>query len=236
MMILRRIVDALMAAALLLLMSKQITEDLGHEYIGFAMTALLAVHLYLNRQWFRTLFKGRYSPVRTLSVTINIALLCAFVLSGIGGLLISETLMDIVPESLTELGRSMHVAASYWGIVLMGLHIGMHWSMIAGRVKNVWAKIFAVIFCGWGMYEFLYYGMTDYLILRSHFVFLDYDKNPALLLLENTAILGMWVLVGHQAGQLAAKPKYWKIRLCIVAGMCIVCGVLVLALGRGETF
>ena len=72
-------------------------------------------------------------------------------------MLISETLMDIVPESLTELGRSMHVAASYWGIVLMGLHIGMHWSMIAGRVKNVWAKIFAVIFCGWGMYEFLYY-------------------------------------------------------------------------------
>ena len=74
MMILRRIVDALMAAALLLLMSKQITEDLGHEYIGFAMCVLLIIHLYLNRQWFRTLFKGRYSAVRALSVTIN----CAF--------------------------------------------------------------------------------------------------------------------------------------------------------------
>ena len=232
----RRIVDFLMSVSLLLLMSKQITEDLGHEYIGFAMCVLLIIHLYLNRQWFRTLFKGRYSAVRALSVTINLALITAFILSGIGGMLIAETLMDIVPESLTELGRSMHVAASYWGIVLMGMHIGMHWSMIAGRVKAVWAKIFAVIFCGWGMYEFLYYGMTDYLILRSHFVFLDYDKNPALLLLENTAMLGMWVLVGHQAGQLAARPRDWKKPVSIFAGMCLVCGVLVLILGMGETF
>ena len=236
MMILRRAVDLLMTIALLLLMSKQITEDIGHEYIGFAMGILVCVHIYLNRQWFRTLFKGRYSAVRVLSVTINIAVLSAFLLSGIGGMLISETFMEIVPESLTELGRSMHVAASYWGIVLMGLHIGMHWGMIAGKVKAMWAKIFAVIFCGWGMYEFLYYGMIDYLLLRSHFVFLDYDKNPALLLLENTAMLGMWVLVGHQAGRLAARPRDWKKRVSVFAGMCAVCGVLVMILGMGETF
>ncbi len=236
MMFIRRIIDILMAIALLLLMSKQITEDLGHEYIGFAMGVLLTIHLYLNRQWFKTFFKGRYTPVRILSVTINIAVLAAFVLSGIGGMLISETFTLIVPESLTELGRSMHVAASYWGIVLMGLHIGMHWAMIAGRVKNMWAEILAVIFCGWGMYEFLYYGITDYLILKSHFVFLDYDKNYALLLLENTAILGMWVLVGHQAGKLAAKPKDWKKPASVFAGMCCVCWVLVSILGMGETF
>lgn len=236
MMILRRVVDALMTIALLLLMSKQITEDIGHEYIGFAMGMLVCVHVYLNRQWFRTLFKGRYTPVRALSVTINIALLCAFVLSGIGGMLISETLMSVVPESLTELGRVMHVAASYWGIVLMGLHIGMHWGMIAGRVKNVWMKILAVVFCGWGMYEFLYYGVSDYLLMRSHFVFLDYDKSYVLLLLENMAMLGMWVLVGNEAGQLAARPRDWKKPVSVFAGMCVVCGVLVMWLGMGETF
>ena len=212
-MILRRVVDGLMAAALLLLMSKQITEDIGHEYIGFFMGILLAAHLYLNRQWFKTLFKGRYSAVRALSVTINIALLIAFLLSGISGMLISESLMMFeFTEALTELGRSMHIAASYWGIALMGLHIGMHWGMIAGRIKSVWAKIFAVIFCGWGMYMFLYYGIIDYLTLRSHFVFLDYDKNPALLLIENAAMLGMWVLVGYQAANFAAKLKAGKSR------------------------
>ena len=236
MMILRRVIDLLMTIALLLLMSKQITEDIGHEYIGFAMGVLLMIHLYLNRQWFRTLFNGRYSAVRTLSVTVNIAVLSAFVLSAISGILIAESLTIPATESFTELGRSLHVAASYWGIVLMGIHIGMHWGMIAGRVQNIWAKIFAVIFCGWGMYEFLYYGIADYLILRSHFVFLDYDKNPALILLENTAMLGMWVLIGHQAGQLAARPKNWKKPVGIFAGMSCVCGVLVLLLGMGETF
>ena len=67
-------------------------------------------------------------------------------------------------------------------------------------------------------------------------MFLDYDKNPALLLLENTAMLGMWVLAGHQAGQLAARPRDWKKPVSIFAGMCLVCGVLVLILGMGETF
>ncbi len=236
MMILRRIVDALMTIALLLLMSKQITEDLGHEYIGFAMGVLVCVHLYLNRQWFRTIFKGKYSAVRAISVAVNIGVLSAFVLSGIGGMLISETFMPVVPESLTELGRVMHVTASYWGIVLMGIHIGMHWGMIAGRIKNVWAEILAVVFCGWGMYEFLYYGVSDYLLMRSHFVFLDYEKNYALLLLENAAMLGMWVLVGNEAGKLAGRPRDWKKPVGVFAGMCVVCVVLVMWLGMEETF
>ena len=103
-MILRRVVDGLMAIALILLMSKQITEDIGHEYIGFIMIILLAVHLYLNRQWFKTLFKGRYTAVRVLTVTTNIAVLATFLLSGISGMLISESLMNLeFTESLTEL-------------------------------------------------------------------------------------------------------------------------------------
>ena len=236
-MILRRVVDGLMAIALILLMSKQITEDIGHEYIGFIMIILLAVHLYLNRQWFKTLFKGRYTAVRVLTVTTNIAVLATFLLSGISGMLISESLMNLeFTESLTELGRSMHIAASYWGFVLMGLHAGTYWGMMAGRVKSIWAEIFAVTFCGWGMYMFLYYGIIDYLTLRSHFVFLDYEKNPALIILENTAMLGMWILIGHQAASLAAKPKGWKKPVSVLAGMCVVCEVLVLILGMGETF
>ena len=233
---LRRIIDILMTISLILLMSKQITEDLGHEYIGFAMVVLLAVHLYLNRQWFKTLFTGRYSAVRALSVTINLALLISFLLSGISGMLIAETFMFLDTDAFTELGRSMHVAASYWGIVLMGLHIGMHWGMIAGRIKAVWPKVLAVFFCGWGMYQFLYYGVMDYLILRSHFVFLDYDKNPALILLENTAMLGFCVLIGYQAGRLAARPRDWIKPLGIFAETCGVCALLVLWLGMGESF
>ena len=203
-MIFRRVVDAMMAVTLLLLMSKQVIDDAGHEYIGMFMGVLVMIHLYLNRQWFATIFKGRYSAVRALSVAINIALVSAFVLSGISGMLIAETFTFTSAESLTELGRTVHIASSYWGFMLMGLHIGMHWRMIAGRVKTVQLKVLGVLFSFWGMYRFVLSGMIDYLSLRSHFVFLDYEKNPVLVILENTAMLAFCILVGHEAAKIAA--------------------------------
>ena len=29
-----------------------------------------------------------------------------------------------------SVARSLHLAASYWGMVLMSVHIGLHWSMV----------------------------------------------------------------------------------------------------------
>ena len=67
-------------------------------------------------------------------------------------------------------------------------------------------------------------------------MFLDYDKNPALILLENTAMLGFCVLIGYQAGKLAARPRDWMKPASVIAGACVVCGVLVLWLGGPEEF
>lgn len=32
------------------------------------------------------------------------------------------------------LARVLHLAASYWGFVLMSIHIGIHWSMVTGMI------------------------------------------------------------------------------------------------------
>ncbi len=232
----RRIVDALMTVLLLLLMSLQVTEQTAHEYIGIAMGVITAVHIYQNRKWFTALFKGRYNAVRILTATINIAVTLAFILSAIGGMIISETLMNADLDAFTEMGRSTHVAASYWAFVLMGLHIGTHWSAIAGRVKSLRAKVLAVIFSGYGMYRFIMFRVLDYMLLRSYFVFLDYEKNSALVILENTAMLAFCILLGHQACRLAAKPAEWRKPLAVLAVTCAVCGVLFFTLGGPETF
>ena len=232
----RRIVDVLMTVLLLLLMSLQATEQTAHEYIGIAMGVLVAVHIYQNRKWFTTLFKGRYGAVRTLSTTINLALITAFILSAAGGMIISETLMNADLDAFTETGRSTHVASSYWAFVLMGLHIGMHWAGIAGKIKSFWAKILAVIFSGYGMYRFVIFRMLDYMLLRSYFVFLDYEKNSALVLLENTAMLAFCIMLGHQACRLAAKPAEWRKPFAVLCMACAVCGVLTFTLGGPETF
>ena len=35
------------------------------------------------------------------------------------------------------MARSMHMAASYWGFVLMSVHLGMHWGMIVGMFRRL---------------------------------------------------------------------------------------------------
>ena len=232
----RRIIDVLMTIALILLMSKQVTEDAGHEYIGFAMVIIVAVHQYLNRRWFTSITKGRYNAVRRLSITINIALILSFILCAVSGVIISETFMFADFEALTEWARTTHIVSSYWAFVLMGLHVGMHWGMIAGRVKAAWPKVIAVLFAGWGMYRFVVFRMIDYMTLKSNFVFLDYEKSPALVLVENLAMLAFCTLVGYQAGRLAARPKDFVKPAGVIAGACVVCAVLVYAFGGAETF
>lgn len=233
-MLLRRIVDVLMTIALLLLMSLQIMEQVSHEYIGMAMVILVAVHQYLNRKWFTTLFRGRYGAVRVLSVSVNIALILAFVLSAVSGMIISEALMSLPLEDFTEWGRTMHIFSSYWAFVLMGLHVGLHWGMIAAKIRGVWAKVLAVVFSGWGMYVFLVSGMIDYLTLRSYFVFLDYDKNPVLVLIENLAMLAFWTLAGYQVSRIVARPSDWRKPCVVLAGTFAVCVVMYMMFGGGE--
>ena len=232
----RRIVDILMTLALILLMSLQVTDYLAHEYIGMVMVTLVIAHQYLNRSWFKTLLRGRYGAMRVLSLAINIALIVAFIVSAISGMIISETFDFSGTESFTEWGRTAHVCSSYWAFVIMGLHIGMHWGMIAGRIKSSWPGIMAVLFAGWGMYSFICANIADYLTLRNVFVFLDYDKNPALVIAENVAMLSFCVLAGYQLCRFVARPKDWLKPSMNIAGMCAVCAALLVIFGRPETF
>ncbi len=236
-MLARRIVDVLMTVLLILLMSLQVAEQTAHEYTGIAMGILVAVHLYLNRKWFTTIFRGRYGAVRILSTAINLALITAFILSAAGGMIISETLLMFEElDTLTEWGRTVHISASYWAFVLMGLHVGMHWGMIAGKVKSVCAKVSAVIFSGYGLYRLVMFRVLDYMLLRSHFVFIDYERNYALVILENTAMLAFCILLGYQFSKIAARPRDWMKPAGVIASASAVCGVLLLWLGGPETF
>ena len=232
----RRIIDILMTIALILLMSLQVTDNELHEYIGIAMIILVIIHQYLNRHWFMTILKGRYGAVRILSLTINIALISAFIISALSGIVLSETFSFINNiEDLTEWGRVAHVCSSYWSFVLMGLHIGMHWGMIAGKIKSKWPGILAVIFSGYGMYRFVSANIVDYLFLNSLFVFLDYDKSSALVLIENIAMLSFVILLGYQLCRIAARPKEWLKPSANIIITCVICFILILIFGRPET-
>ena len=65
-MLLKRIVDLLMMILLLLLMAFQVTGETAHEWLGIGMFVLFLIHQWLNRPWYRALFRGRYGLARVL--------------------------------------------------------------------------------------------------------------------------------------------------------------------------
>lgn len=204
-MLFRRIIDVSMTVLLILLMSLQVAEHEYHEYIGMVMVFLVIVHIYLNRKWFSSLLKGKYPLMRVLSLTIDIALLIAFMLSGFSGMIIAETFTFMNIESLTAWGRSAHIASSYWSFVLMGLHVGLHWNMVAGRIKSSWPGVIALMLSAYGLYAFIQSDIITYMFLINQFVFIDYDKNIFLVFLDNIAMLIFWCAVSYYVSKLIRR-------------------------------
>lgn len=64
-------IDFLMTVLLLLLISYQITGQELHEWFGTGMLVLLLLHNILNIRWYGSLFKGKYTLLRTMQTLIN---------------------------------------------------------------------------------------------------------------------------------------------------------------------
>ena len=219
---LKRIVDILMTAALMLLMSMQITDTTWHEYIGVFMFIIVIFHVYLNRIWYKALFKGRYSLLRTFTVIINFALLIAFFMSVFSGLIMPESFPALNIESLTSFAREAHLSSSYLCFVLMAVHAGLYWGAVAVKIKSSWPVILAVIISGWGLYAFLNADIFSYITLRNQFAFIDYEKNFALVLLDNISMFVFWTLAGYQTTRILAG-KY--LRPCVIISCVLLIGI-----------
>ena len=97
--VLKRMVDLLMTLVLLFLMGYQFWGDEAHEWAGAGMFVLFILHHILNRNWYRALGKGRYSPMRIFQTIINWLLFLAML-----GLMISG-MKDLVEKHAPIINR-----------------------------------------------------------------------------------------------------------------------------------
>ena len=200
---LKRVVDLLMTVLLLLLMALQVTGETAHEWLEMGMFVLFLIHQWLNRGWYRALFRGRYGLVRSLWTAVNALLLAAFLVTVASGMMMSRhalAFLDI--RSGTYWARLAHLSGSWWSFILMSLHLGLHWGMIAGRLPGGWKgvglNVLAALAASCGLHLFLIRDISSYLFLTTQFAFLDYDKAAALVLAENLAMMSFWVLLAYQ--------------------------------------
>lgn len=208
-------VDLCMTILLPLLMAYSLIGETAHEWIGASMLILFVAHHILNYRWFHSLFKGRYNPVRILNTAVNLLLLIDILLQGISGIIMSRQVFVFLNiQQGASSARVIHLLGAYWGFVLMSAHIGLHWNAMVGHIKkpmkeSKWLRVLARTLCGgisaYGMYAFTHRQLGDYMLLKSQFVFFNFDEPIILFLLDYAAMMVLFATLGYYLSKLLAK-------------------------------
>ncbi len=201
-------VDMGMTVALLLLMAYELVGQAAHEWIGIGMFVLFIIHHILNGSWSGSLLKGKYHPVRIMQTGLVLLILCAMAGLMISGTILSRHALAFLPiKGGRSFARNLHMVSAYWGFILMAAHLGFHWNMMMGMAKKLfpkpsavrkWAgRILALVIAGYGVYAFIKRDIGDYMLLRSHFVFFDYEEPLVFFFLDYMAVMGLFIAAGH---------------------------------------
>ena len=178
-------IDFLMTVLLFLLMSYQITGQKLHEWFGTGMLVLFLLHNILN-------------------ISVLISMLCL----GFSGIVLSRHIFAGLPiQGPMATARTMHLAASYWGFVLMSIHLGFHWSMVLGLFRRlwsrkktpatfVWLRFIAIFIAGYGAYCFHKQNIVSYMFLKQEFVFFDFEQSAVSVFAGYITMMGLWVFIG----------------------------------------
>lgn len=217
----KMLIDLVMTVMLLCQMGYMLVGEALHEWVGTAMFLLFIVHHILNRKWYSGLLKGRYTPFRVMQVLVNFLLFLAMIGLMVSGILMSRVVFAFLPlEGGTALARILHMLASYWGFILMSVHLGMHWGMVMGMMRKFWdgngtgeppryrktvLRLLAAAISVYGIYAFVKNHIADYLFLRTQFVFFDFEQPLLLFFAEYIAMMGLWACIAYYITRLLQK-------------------------------
>lgn len=207
-----------MTFVLLFLMGYQFWGEQAHEWAGAGMFILFILHHVLNRQWYKALFHGRYTPVRVFQTIVNVLVFVSMLVLMYSGIVMSRYVFDVLPISGgMALARRLHILGSYWGFLLMSVHLGLHWNMFISMAKK-WLKVkqisklrSALLFAAglviflYGLSVFIRRDFLTYLFLKSEFVFLDHSGSILLFYPDHLALMGLCIFISHYLSSLLRK-------------------------------
>ena len=208
-------IDVLMTALLVVLMAYPVTGQAVHEWVGAGMFLLFLAHHILNRHWFKTLCKGKYNGQRVLQTAVDVLLLGDMLALMFSGIRLSRYVFTFLPGlGSAATARRLHMLASYWGLVLMGLHLGLHWGMVTALLHRKFdGKVGPLPWCAgiaaglYGIYALWKHQIWIYLTLRSEFLLLDFDEPAALYALDYFCIMALFTLLAYTITSLIRKHR-----------------------------
>jgi hypothetical protein len=170
------ILDSVMALVLMFMYKKSVLGLGFHEIAGVAVCLLFVVHILLNRKWVagatKALFtKGTAGKVRACYI-VDLLIALSFLGLLITGLGISKVAFKPI-AFLGNAGNPWHFFFGGLSLILLGVHLGLHWDWIKASVLKFYAKapkwvhsvltLVAIAFSGFGLYELVNSSMSRWL-------------------------------------------------------------------------
>jgi cytochrome b561 len=131
--------------ALLVSSAPHFTGDTIHEWLGIAISGTIVVHLLLNWNWIVGVTSRVFSKVgkgQRFNYVLNWALFASGVMIVLSGLMISKTVVPFFGITLTEnmSWKELHEVSTNILMILMGLHVAVHWSWITSMFKSLFIR------------------------------------------------------------------------------------------------
>jgi hypothetical protein len=113
-----------------------------HEWLGAAFGAAIVTHLLLHWQWIVEVTRRMFSTAQwsaRINYILNTLLFIDVTLVIFSGLMISEVALPLLGIQTTHGGiwRMLHGFTADFFLVLVGLHVALHWQWLVNMVKRM---------------------------------------------------------------------------------------------------
>ena len=141
---------------------------------------------------------------------------------AVSGMILSRHVFSFLPiEGSASFARRIHMLGAYWGLVFMSAHIGLHWAMVLKMIRKIvavptsWRRKKAVQVCcllvtAYGVYAFISRKIGGYMLLKTHFLFLDFDETLISFLLDYFAVRVLFAAIGFYLQKMLLYKKQRK--------------------------
>lgn len=205
-----------MTVMLPLLMTYNMIGESFHEWTGTVTFAMFIAHHVMNFRFAASVMKGKYTPSRIFLTAVDFLLLINMLAMMISAVMLSRHVFAFLHiNDGSSFARTAHLLGSYWGFILMSIHIGIHFRSVVDMIKNKISKpikgikfipmVGCIAISGYGLYAFLSRKLLDYLLLKTQFVFFDFSKPIILFILDYVSMIVLFGTVGYYAAKLLRK-------------------------------
>lgn len=166
----------------------------------------------------QALSHGKYTPFRIFQTLVNILMLVSMLALMYSSIVMSRYVFSFLSISgEMSIARRLHILGSYWGFLLMALHLGLHWNVLINFVlKRFPAKQPSVIYSlmffllglvvsSFGLVALIKRDFPTYLLLKNEFVFWDYSESILRFYFDYVALMGLCIFVSHYLSKLFRK-------------------------------